>query len=150
MNAKIIQKYADREYTWLHGKAKHYFNKYIRLRDCDDYGNAQCIATGQRVKYGVNLQADHFYAAGKHKALEFNEDNVHGQSLQDNYYGHDFASYSRNLKNKIGNERFKKLEQLAAISKRTVFKQDRFMMIDIIETYKEKVTAISKTKMFKV
>ena len=150
MNVKVIQKYSDRDYQWLHDKAKFYFHKYIRLRDCDDYGNARCIATSQPLKYGRNMDAGHFYAGGKHKALEFNEDNVHGQSRQDNYYGHDFASYARNLRIKIGDERFEKLEQLAAISKRTPFKQDRFLMIEIIETYKEKVNKLAKEKMFKV
>jgi hypothetical protein len=150
MHADTIKKYANRNYNWLHKKAKFYFHKFIRLRDCDDYGNSICIATGKPIRYGVNLQAGHYFSAGKYKALEFNEDNVHGQSLQDNYYGHDFASYARNLKNKIGVERFEKLEQLAAISKRTPFKQDRYLMIDIIETYKVKVKKLSKEKMFKV
>lgn len=150
MNAKTIQKYKDRDYKWLHEKAKFYFHKFIRLRDCDDYGNGTCIATGQRIKYGVNMDAGHFYAAGKYKALEFNEFNVNAQSRQDNYYGHDFASYARNLREKIGDEEFEKLEQLAAISKRTSFKEDRFLMIDIIETYKVKVALMAKDKMFKV
>jgi hypothetical protein len=150
MDSKTIRKYSKRDYTWLHEKAKFYFHKYIRLRDCDDYGNARCIATGQPIKYGYNLHAGHYFAAGKHKALEFNEDNVHGQSLQDNYYGHDFASYSKNLRLKIGDERFEKLEQLAVISKRTPFNQDRYLMIDIIETYKVKVAKLAKEKMFKV
>lgn len=38
MDSNTIQKYANRNYVWLHDKAKFYFNKFIRLRDCDDYG----------------------------------------------------------------------------------------------------------------
>ena len=101
--------------------------------------------------YGTkSAQAGHYFAAGKHKNLEFNEDNVHLQSLQDNYFGHDFAAYAINLEKKIGRKRLEKLQQFALISKRQKFKEDRFLMIEIIETYKIKVKELAKCKMFKV
>ena len=152
MDAKTIQKYKKKSYSQLHTTAKRWFNKFIRLRDVDDHGYGICISSGQMLKYGTNIaQAGHFMSAGKFKALEFNEDNVHLQGLSDNYYNHGNESmYRVNLVRKIGIERVENLEQIALISKRTTFKHDRFLMIDIIEKYKVKVKEISKTKMFKI
>lgn len=151
MNSNTINKYSNKSYSQLHKKAVEYFNKFIRLRDTDEYGYGKCIATGRRLKYGTEkAQAGHFYSAGGHKTLEFNEDNVNLQSKQDNYFGHDFAAYSCNLIEKIGFEKVKKLDRLAKQGKRGIHKEDRFLMIDIIEKYKEKVKEISKTKMFQI
>lgn len=151
MTSDTVKKYSKYDYRSLHGIAKRWCHKYIKLRDTDDNGNGHCIAKGTSLKYGTkNAQAGHFYAAGKYPRLEFYEDNIHLNSLGDNYYGHDFASYAANLKIKIGNERFEKLETMAAYDKRTTFKQDRFLMIEIIEKYKAKVKEIAKTKMFEV
>ena len=151
MNSNTIQKYSDKSYSQLHKRAKFYFNKFIRLRDTDENGYGKCIATGKRLKYGTEeAQAGHFFSAGKHKALEFNEDNVNLQSKQDNYFGHDFAAYSCNLIEKIGFEKVKKLDRLSKQGKRGIHKEDRFLMIEIIECYKAKVKEISKTKMFEV
>lgn len=151
MEATTIKRYKGKTYSQLHERAKHYFNKFIRLRDTDDYGYGNDIATGKRLKFGTKeAQAGHYYSGGKHKALEFNEDNVNLQSRQDNYFGHDFASYTANLIEKIGKERIEKLHQLAKISKRTPFRQDRFLMIDLIEKYKAKCKQLAKQKMFEV
>ena len=149
MDVTRVKKYANKKYSYLHKRAKFYFHKYIRLRDTDENGYGNCIATGKPLIFGTKeAQAGHYFAAGKYKSLEFNEDNVHLQSLQDNYYGHDFASYQVNLIKKIGRERFDNLCLLANISKRQVFKEDRFLIIEIIETYKAKVEELLKTKNF--
>ena len=151
MDSNTIKKYRNKSYSKLHKTAKTWFHKFIRLRDTDDIGYGRCIATGQRLKYGtVKSQAGHYFSASKYRALEFNEDNVHLQSLQDNYFGHDFGSYSYNLRLKIGKDKFEKLEQLAMISKRENFKEDRFLMIELIEKYKVKVKELAKEKMFEV
>jgi hypothetical protein len=150
MDSKTIQKYSKRNYSWLHKKAKEYFHKFIRLRDCDDYGNGRCIATGQPIKYGVNMDAGHFYSSNQYRALEFDEDNVNGQSRSDNYFTHKFAEYALNLEKKIGTEAYKELQLRMQQAKRVTFKQDRFLMIDIIETYKQKCKELAKDKMFKV
>ena len=151
MEAKIIKKYSKQSTQNLRLTAKRWFHKYIKLRDTDENGYGKCIATGQPLKYGtVNAQAGHYFSAGKYPSLEFNEDNVHLQSLSDNYYGHDFANYGSNLLLKIGNDRFHDLSECAVHSKRNIYKHDRFSFIMIIETYKAKVKEIAKTKNFKI
>ena len=151
MDSKTLSKYKGKNYQSLHATAKRYFHKYIRLRDTDEYGYGHCIATGKRLKYGTEAaQAGHFFAAGNHKSLEFNEDNVNLQSKQDNYYGHDFASYSMNLINKIGIDRLKKLDDIQRRSKKGFLKEDRYLMIEIIEKYKVKCKELARTKMFEV
>ena len=104
------------------------------------------------MRYGTeNCQAGHLFSAGKYKLLEFNEDNVNLQGKSDNYFNSgNEAQYMLNLIKKIGGERIEKLQQLAQISKRNPWKNDRYLMIDIIETYQEKVKKLGKTKMFKV
>lgn len=147
-----IKRYKGKSYSQLHERAKHYFNKFIRLRDTDDYGYGICISSGQRLKYKTEeSQAGHWFPGGHYKALEFNEDNVNLQGKSDNYFKSGAGPmYRINLVRKIGSERVEELERLALISKRTPFRQDRFLMIDIIETYREKCKALIKTKMFSV
>lgn len=151
MNSEKIKKYINKSLPALHKLAKKYFNLYIRLRDVDDNGIGYCIATGQLLRFGSEqCQAGHYFAAGKYKSLEFNEDNVHLQSKQDNYFGHDFAAYAANLVRKIGQERFDKLNFLADYEKQHGYKQDKFTLIDVIETYKEKSKELAKVKGIKL
>ena len=152
MDSNTIKKYSKKTYSQLHRTAKDWFHKFIRLRDTDDYGWGRCISSGQPLKYGnENCQAGHLYSAGKYKILEFNEDNVNLQSKSDNYFNHgNETAYIFNLIRKIGHERVQVLRKLSLISKRIPFKEDRFLMIEIIEKYKIKVKQLSKSKMFKI
>lgn len=151
MEAKTIQKYRNKPIPSLRKTAKKWFHQFIRLRDCDDYGYATCISSGNSIKYGKQLQAGHYYPAGQNPAIEFNEDNVHSQSLQDNYFKHSNAiEYHKNLIKKIGLERVQKLDEIVGIAKRNGFKQDRFFLIEIIEKYKMKVQKMRTQKMFEV
>lgn len=147
MTSKEVQKYQKKSLPALHRLAKEWFNRFIRLRDIDETGKGYCIVTGQPLTYKTEQsQAGHYFAAGKYKSLEFNEDNVHLQSKQDNYYGHDFAMYTVHLIKKIGIERFNQLEILAKNEKRNGFRQDKLFLIDIIVTYKNKALEMAKMK----
>ena len=140
MHAKLIQKYKDKTVGHLKNTATTYFNRYIRLRDSPGgYGN--CISSGQILKVpSDNAQAGHFYSAGHYPELRFNEDNVHLQGKSDNYFkSGNLLEYRKNLIKKIGIERVEALDQIAAQSKRTSFKWDRFTLIEIIEKYKFKI-----------
>ena len=109
--------------------AVRHFNLYIRNRD----NGLPCISCGKK----TNLQAGHFYSAGKHPSLRFNEDNVHGQCLHCNYYmSANLLNYRINLIDKIGINRVNNLEQKVELAKKQTFKWNRFDLVDIIEKYK--------------
>ncbi len=152
MDAKVIQKYGKRSTKDLKKRAIFWFHKFIRLRDCDENGFANCISSGQQLKFGTkNCQAGHFYPAGKIEALRFNENNVHIQGLSDNYFASaDLHNYRRRLIEKIGEEAVKKLDLMADQSKRTMCKRDRFFYIEIIEKYKAECKILAEDKNFKV
>tara|TARA_R100000322_G_scaffold169809_1_gene143063 strand:+ start:713 stop:1114 length:402 start_codon:yes stop_codon:yes gene_type:complete len=107
-----------------------HFHRFIRNRDKDK----PCISCG---KY-TTLQAGHYYSAGKHPVIRFNEDNVHGQCLSCNYYkSGDLINYTYNLIDRIGKERFDKLKFQVALSKQIKHKWDKFFLIEIIDKYKK-------------
>jgi hypothetical protein len=109
-----------------------YFNKYIRERD---KGNP-CICCG---KYG-ELQAGHFYSAGKYSQLRFNEDNVHGQKMSCNYFlSGNLNEYRLNLIERIGKDR---VEDLDRISKMRGHRWDRMTLEMKINEYKSKCKAV--------
>ena len=82
------------------------FNKYIRLRD----QNKTCISCGTPLK--GKFDAGHFYPVGSYKNLRFNEDNVHAQCVHCNQHKHGALNeYSLRLPERIGQERFNKLNE---------------------------------------
>ena len=133
MEADIIQKYKDKGVQDLLRIATTWFNRYIRLRD----KGKPCISCKEYKK----LEAGHFYSAGHYSSLKFNENNVHGQCRYPcNYWlSGNLNHYRINIVERIGVDGLKELDDLAAISKRKVFKWDRFSLIEIIEIYKQKV-----------
>ena len=111
--------------------AQKHFNAYIRKRD----ERLPCISCGS----GQPEQAGHFYSAGHYTALRFNEDNTHGQCVRCNYFlSGNLNNYRIRLEKKIGIDRLIQLDELAAISKRSLKKWDRFELIEVIENYKAK------------
>lgn len=127
IKADIIQKYKDKSTPSLKKIAIRVFNAWIRKRDA----GKPCISCGRY----VTLQAGHFYSAGNFNHMRFNEDNVHGQCLQDNYYKQQSDTlYRKNLIEKIGAERVAKLDFLASV--KTPQKDNRFFYIELIEKYK--------------
>lgn len=152
MKAETINRYKNKTVGQLRKRAKFYFHKYIRLRDCDEYGYAKCISSGQPLKYGSpNCQAGHMYAAGHYPELEFNEYNVNIQGKSDNYFlGGNQLQYRKNLINKIGIKIVEELDFIASLTGKVPFKHNRFYLIEVIETYKEKCKKLAKDKMFEV
>lgn len=152
MDVSTVKKYKNKTYKALHKTAKDYFHKFIRLRDTDENGVGFCISSGRLVRYGTKeCQAGHFYPAGTFKALEFDEDNVHVQSLADNYFrSANLNEYRPRLIKKIGIGNFDDLVRLAETTKNNHFEQNRFFMIDIIERYKAKCKELAGWKNFEV
>ncbi len=103
------------------------FNSFIRERDKDE----PCISCGKH----TTLQAGHFYSAGKHQNLRFNEDNCHGQCVKCNYYmSANLLKYRENLIKKIGFEGVERLDYLASV--RVAHKDNKFYFEEIINKYK--------------
>lgn len=126
MDAELIQKYAKYKTKDLKERAQKFFNAYIRKRDMQ----LLCISCGNKPVQ----QAGHYMSAGKFNGLRFNEDNVHGQCIQCNYYLHgNLLNYRINLEKKIGKNRLDALELQA---KKGAIKNDRFLYIETIEKYK--------------
>jgi len=125
-------KYQNQSQKQLLNKSIKVFNKYIRERDKDK----PCISCG---KY-TTLQAGHFYSAGHHSALRFEEDNVHGQCVRCNMYlSGNLNQYRINLEKRIGKERLHELDMKAQIYKRNrAFKWDKFSLEEKIKYYKNK------------
>lgn len=129
LTSQTIQKYNKYKTTQLRKKAGEIFRKWIRERD---KGN-RCISCNNPSPN----QAGHYYSAGHYPVLEFNEDNVHLQCLQCNYFkGSNALEYRKKLITKIGEQRVNELDLIVSKSKQEVYKHDRFRLIEIIETYK--------------
>ena len=109
--------------------AVRHFHKFIRTRDKD----LPCISCGRYTK----LQAGHFYSAGNHPSVRFNEDNVHGQCIQCNHFlSANLLPYRANLIKKIGQERVDKITLNVEMSKKFGFKWSRLFLIETILKYK--------------
>lgn len=105
------------------------FNKFICQRD-EDKGCVSC-------QWGEVEQAGHFYSAGQFPALRFNEDNVHGQCIHDNYYKHgNLLEYKKTLLKRIGQQRFDLLESSA--TRHRFKKWNRTELQELLKIYKEK------------
>src|ERR1043166_519623 len=114
LTAKQIEKYRDKSIPWLLEKAQEEFNAYIRHRDAPN-GIGCCISSGRPLYVpSANAHAGHLYPAGKFSRLRFNEDNVHLQSREQNYFQHgNLITYRQNLIAKIGIERVEALDRIA-------------------------------------
>ena len=119
---------------WLK-EAQVVFNRYIRERD-----KAQlCISCGS--KLGSKYDAGHFYSMGGHKAVTFDEDNVHAQCVTCNRYRHGhLIAYRENLIKRIGLSKFEELESKA----NNTMKYTSNELELLIKTYKEKIKQLSK------
>ena len=125
----VTSRYLNKNLAQLKKIAVRHFHLFVRNRDKDQ----PCISCGRY----TTLQAGHYFSAGLHPLLKFEEDNVNGQCVQCNYFNHGNESmYAIALRKKIGAERFEKLNLKHAMGKRTKFKWDRFSLIEIIEKYK--------------
>jgi hypothetical protein len=109
--------------------AQKHFNTFIRLRDRDK----PCISCGG--KLGAKYDAGHYYSAGGHYALRFDENNVHAQCVQCNQHLHgNLTAYRVGLIERIG---FEKVEELDAKSQETS-NYTRENVKNIIQLYKSK------------
>lgn len=92
------------------GEAQAAFNAFIRARDADQ----PCISSGrplQQEAAGGGFDAGHYRSIGSAPHLRFHEDNVHGQTKQDNrYLAGNAVDYRFGLIARIGLEAVEALE----------------------------------------
>lgn len=119
---------------WL-GLAQKVFNAYIRLRDKDE----NCISCG---KTSNRYDAGHFYSAGNHSYLRFDEDNVHKQcSYNCNKMLHgNLHEYRKALIKKIGLKRVEILDRDCHKPLNLTIDEIK----EIIKIYRKKVAELKK------
>lgn len=115
--------------------AQQVFNKYIRLRD----KGKPCISCLKPL--GNKYDCGHFYSAGGHYSVRFDERNCAAQCVTCNQHKHgNLLMYRENLLTKLGNEEF---ERLSAEAMKTR-KYTREELKEIIEIYKKKIKDVEK------
>ena len=129
MKADQVKKYNKKSLPQLLKIAERKFNAFIRDRDrftC-------CVSCGS-----LNTSdASHFYSAGHHPSLKFNENNVHLSCSKCNRFLHgNLNEYRRRITQRITQAELEELDNIADYWKRNSFKWDRMMVIDIILKYK--------------
>lgn len=114
--------------------AQEAFNAFIRQRDLDG-DHFVCISCGV-TKSKDQLNAGHFYSAGNHSYLRFNENNCHSQCIRCNCHLHgNLLPYRENLIKKIGLFELQKLDAYKNISQ----PWNKIQLIALIQLYKNKV-----------
>jgi hypothetical protein len=110
------------------------FNKFIRIRD----KNQPCISCDS--KLGVKFDAGHYFSS-VHKAVTFDEDNVHGQCVACNQYKHgNLLNYQIGIEKRIGADRLLTLHEKAYQTRK--YSADELK--EIIKTYKQKIKDAGK------
>lgn len=112
------------------------FNKFIRIRDKDQ----PCISCGSKLEN--KFDAGHYFSSGGHKAVTFDEDNVHGQCVACNQWKHgNLIQYQIGIEQRIGGERLIQLHEKAHQS----VKYTREDLRNLIITYKQKIKNLEKS-----
>ena len=110
--------------------AQQVFNKWVRLRDQDK----GCISCGNPL--GSKYDAGHFWSAGGHSSVRFNENNVHAQCVSCNQHKHgNLLIYRDGLLRKIGFTKYEELENIAHETR----KWDKEELKELIALYKKKI-----------
>ena len=120
---------------WMN-EAQKVFNKYINLRD----KGLPCVSCGVSLE-GKKVNASHFYSAGGHFNVRFNEDNVHSSCIKCNMYlSGNLEQYGRRLPERIGHERFEALKKRANETANYSVEE----LKEIIKEYKQKINNLEK------
>lgn len=105
-NYKRKRKYQKSNRTIRKDATRRSCHKYIRERDKDN----RCICCDKIISVG---QAGHYLESGSNPKVRYDEDNIHLQDKQCNFFkGGDSGMYRVNLIKKIGIKRVLRLESL--------------------------------------
>lgn len=113
--------------------AQKVFNTFIRVRDEGKFCiTCHRILNSKKTKF----DAGHYYSQGGHSSVRFDEDNCFGQCVECNRYKHgNLIMYGENLKDILGEEKYKALKDRAYDTRRYTIQE----LQTLIVTYKEKI-----------
>ena len=99
---------------WLR-EAQVVFNKWVRNRD----KNQLCICCNKHLRVG-NVDASHYFSAGAHSNVRFNEDNVWASCSRpcNKDKSGDLINYREGLLKRIGEEKLNELTELSKVQKK--------------------------------
>ncbi len=140
---KVEKALKKKSLSTLKGDLQKVFNEYIRLRDTrHDKGTKYfvCISC-ETPKALTDMNAGHYWSVGGFPSVRYDEDNVHGQCIYCNCHQHgNLIAYNRNIIQKIGSERYQKLE----IRAKSKSKLMAFEVEYLINEYKDKIKQLKK------
>ena len=111
-------------------EAQKVFNQYIRLRD----KHKPCVSCGSKLEN--KFDAGHYFSSGGHKAVTFDEDNVHGQCVACNQYKHgNLLNYQIGIEKRIGADRLLTLHEKAYQTRKYSTEE----LKELIKKYKKKL-----------
>ena len=122
---------------------KKWFNYYIRLRDVDEDGWAECISCGKKVKLGTkDCQAGH-YVPKTTSMTRFDEDNVNIQCMRCNtFLRGNIHNYRQGMIDKYGS----KLEKAIWNKRGKSLKYSKVDLAELIIKYKKLSNEIKQIK----
>ena len=116
------------------GRANKKCHEYVRLRD----ENKPCVSCG--TPWRDNFHAGHFHKSELFSLTRFNEFNINGQCPSCNIHREgNIENYAVRLPLRIGKDKFKEINDLAAMSKKMNHKWDRGELKEIISYYITKI-----------
>lgn len=126
----------DKSLSRVANDTQKIFNEFIRLRD----EGLVCISCQKPPK---KKNAGHYHNANNHWSVRYDEDNVHLQceACNNNLSGN-LIPYRKHLIDKIGTERFLRLESICQIT----MKYSRDELYDIKEIYRQKLKALKEAR----
>lgn len=135
--------------TSLKDKLWKIFSEYIRLRDADWRGYANCISCPKQA-FWKDLDAGHFIAKNSGEFFYFNEDNVYSQCPHCNRFLHgNLLNYRKGLIEKIGVDEVEKLEYQSQLGIRMELnKACEKDYESMIRVYKDKLSELKKNKSY--
>ena len=133
-NTTFKAKYYADDVKTRKAAAKKACHEYIRARDKDK----PCICCNKPL--GDEYHAGHFLESGNNPSVRYDEDNIHGQRVDCNYFkGGDSGDYKENLIKRIGSQRVQKLLE----SKKVSVKRTARDYLEIESYYKAKLKEIA-------
>jgi Bacteriophage Lambda NinG protein len=113
-------------------KTQKVFNEFIRERDQDK----GCISCGAQV-----TEAGHYFSAGHHSAMRFNEVNTNGQCTRCNcFLSGNLINYRIGLIRRYGESKVLMLENAMGLS--GIKKWSRCELLAIIQEYKSRLACL--------